>query len=65
MAVSHLHRNGYLHRDIALRNFLVSHEDVEHKDQHLVIADFGLSRSLLRVSIFELKIARRWKLILR
>jgi len=38
--VAHLHEHGFLHRDVALRNFLVGH------DSSIRICDFGLSRQV-------------------
>ena len=38
--VAHLHTHGIVHRDIALRNFLVSREN------RVLICDFGLSRDV-------------------
>ena len=40
-AVAHLHSHEVLHRDIALRNFVLSEEDLP------VLIDFGLSKKVL------------------
>ena len=43
-SVQHIHANGVLHRDIALRNFVLS------RDGMPVLIDFGLSRGVRLIS---------------
>lgn len=40
LGVAHLHEHRHVHRDIALRNFLLSH------DNRVLLCDFGLSQAL-------------------
>jgi serine/threonine protein kinase len=43
-SVNHLHRSGAVHRDIAVRNFLLSSTDVD--SARVLLSDFGLARSV-------------------
>lgn len=45
-AVSHMHDNNIMHRDLKMENILFSSKDNNYKDSEVKIIDFGLSTGI-------------------
>jgi len=45
-AISHLHKNNIVHRDVKAENFLVDRQNLDDPSCQLVLGDFGLAQKL-------------------
>lgn len=50
-AVRHLHKNCVLHKDIALRNFVLSQSDEKDTIGDVIVIDMGLARFVSQVCL--------------